>query len=386
MKKLAHRLLAVLVAISIALTVVPSNVWASQATRDKVNEAQKEKDAAEKNVNDAKKEVNNLNEKKKSLQNELSKLTEELDAITERINDLEGKIRDKEEEIRITESNLKDAKETEANQYASMKKRIQYMYERSDSLYLEILFSAKSFKDFLTLNQFVNSLAAYDRDKLTEYENIRHSIEELEAKLNGEKADLDQLKAEAVKEQESVSVVINNTSAKVSEYKELISDAEEELLKKEAELEKKKNDLTTLKAQLAEEIRMSQLAAQSAWRDISQVQFAEGDRYALAVLIYCEAGGEPYEGQIAVGAVVINRVLSSVYPDSVMGVIRQKWQFSPVASGRFDNYLAIGKTTQSCYNAADVAMSGSTNVGNCLHFRTPIPGLTGIQIGNHIFY
>lgn len=260
------------------------------------------------------------------------------------------------------------------------------MYERSDNLYIEILFSAKSFKDFLILNQYVNQLAAYDRKKLTEYTEIRHSIEVLEAKLIGEKEELDGLKAEALVEQDNVTTVINNTTAKVAQYKDLIDDAEEELLKKEAELQKKKNDLATLKQQLAEEIRMSQLAAQSAWRDISQVQFAESDRYSLAVLIYCEAGGEPYEGQVAVGAVVINRVLSSVYPDTVMGVIRQKWQFSPVASGRFDKYLAMGKTTQSCYNAADAAMSGVTNVGNCLHFRTPIPGLTGIQIGGHIFY
>lgn len=386
MKKFILKALALVMAISISLTVVPTSVWASQSTRDKVNEAQKQKDAAEKDVSDAKKEVSNLNDKKKALQKELDALSAELDEITERINDLESQIKDKEEEIRITEADLQDARETEANQYASMKKRIQYMYERSDSLYIEILFSAKSFKDFLTLNQFVNSLAGYDRQKLTEYEEIRHSIELLEAKLNGEKADLDTLKAQAVVEQENITVVINNTAAKVAEYKDLIDDAEEELLKKEAELEQKKNDLKTLKAQLAEEIRMSQLAAQSAWRDISQVQFAEGDRYALAVLIYCEAGGEPYEGQVAVGAVVINRVLSSVYPDTVMGVIRQKWQFSPVASGRFDKYLAIGKTTQSCYNAADAAMSGVTNVGNCLHFRTPIPGLTGIQIGGHIFY
>ena len=131
---------------------------------------------------------------------------------------------------------------------------------------------------------------------------------------------------------------------------------------------------------------MSQLAAQSAWRDISDVQFEESDRYLLANLIYCEAGGEPYAGQVAVGAVVINRVLSSVYPNTVAGVIYQKRQFSPVASGRLALAMANNKATPSCYKAADEAMAGQTNVGNCVYFRTPIPGLTGIQIGGHIFY
>ena len=141
-----------------------------------------------------------------------------------------------------------------------------------------------------------------------------------------------------------------------------------------------------LQAKLAEEIRMSQLAAQSAWRDISEVTFADGDRYLLANLIYCEAGGEPYAGKLAVGAVVINRVLSSVYPNTVVGVIYQNRQFSPVASGRLALALAEGRATPACYQAADEAMSGTTNVGECVYFRTPIDGLTGINIGGHVFY
>ena len=118
----------------------------------------------------------------------------------------------------------------------------------------------------------------------------------------------------------------------------------------------------------------------------SDVTFEEGDRYLLANLIYCEAGGEPYEGQVAVGAVVINRVLSSVYPDTVTGVIYQHHQFSPVDYGTLANALNVNKATDSCYRAADEAMAGRTNVGNCVYFRTPIPGLEGIRIGGHIFY
>ena len=111
-----------------------------------------------------------------------------------------------------------------------------------------------------------------------------------------------------------------------------------------------------------------------------------GDGYLLANLIYCEAGGEPYDGQLAVASVVINRVRSSVYPNTVVGVIYQNKQFSPVASGRLELALAANKATSRCYQAADEAMSGVTNVGNCVYFRTPVEGLTGISIGGHIFY
>ncbi|MBP5471577.1 MAG: cell wall hydrolase [Lachnospiraceae bacterium] len=112
----------------------------------------------------------------------------------------------------------------------------------------------------------------------------------------------------------------------------------------------------------------------------------ENDRYLLANLMYCEAGGEPYDGQVAVGAVVINRLLSARYPDTLTGVIYQRGQFSPAGSGRLAIALAQNKATSSCYQAADEAMSGVTNVGTCVYFRTPIEGLTGIQIGHHIFY
>lgn len=83
---------------------------------------------------------------------------------------------------------------------------------------------------------------------------------------------------------------------------------------------------------------------------------------------------------------MINRVLSSVYPDTITGVIYQRKQFSPVASGRLAIALNENKATAQCYQAADEAMSGVTNVGDCVYFRTPIEGLTGISIGGHIFY
>ena len=57
-----------------------------------------------------------------------------------------------------------------------------------------------------------------------------------------------------------------------------------------------------------------------------------------------------------------------------------------MASVRLDLALWVGIATADCYRAADEAMSGITNVGNCVYFRTPIEGLEGIQIGGHIFY
>ena len=105
----------------------------------------------------------------------------------------------------------------------------------------------------------------------------------------------------------------------------------------------------------------------------------------LACLIFCEAGNQPYIGQVAVGSVVINRMRSAAFPNTMVGVIYQKKQFSPVASGRLATRLSLG-ATESCYRAADEAMAGSQPVGNCLFFRTVIPQIKGTIIGGHVFY
>ena len=105
----------------------------------------------------------------------------------------------------------------------------------------------------------------------------------------------------------------------------------------------------------------------------------------LAALIQCEAGGESYEGQVAVGAVVMNRVRSGAYPDSIHGVIYASGQFTPACNGKVNKVYESGKIYESCIKAAQDAINGTSNVGDCTHFRRN-NGRDGIVIGNHVFY
>lgn len=105
----------------------------------------------------------------------------------------------------------------------------------------------------------------------------------------------------------------------------------------------------------------------------------------LAALIQCEAGGESYEGQLAVGAVVMNRVRSGAYPDTIHGVIYASGQFTPAQSGKVNRVLEKGNIKQSCIDAAKEAISGVSNVGDLTHFRRN-NGREGLVIGNHVFY
>ncbi len=110
------------------------------------------------------------------------------------------------------------------------------------------------------------------------------------------------------------------------------------------------------------------------------------DLLLLAALIQCESGGEPYEGQVAVGAVVMNRVRSAAYPNSIHGVIYASGQFTPAMSGKVNQVYNSGRIKESCINAAQEAINGTSNIGAFTHFRTNNGAHTGIAIGHHRFY
>ena len=104
----------------------------------------------------------------------------------------------------------------------------------------------------------------------------------------------------------------------------------------------------------------------------------------LGALIQCEAGSEPYEGKLAVGAVVMNR-LRAGYAGSISGVIYQSGQFTPASSGALASVLASG-VSGSCIQAAQEAIAGASNVGGATSFRNAASGASGIVIGNHVFF
>lgn len=382
--------MAVMLSIVILAGELPSSseplVVNATTTQQQIKDTEQEKNELENQLNETQEDLEDLKGEHKSLKGELNNLNEQLTEVSSHLEELEQQIKDKEQEIAATQAALEEARATESWQYKCMVIRVRDMYERNDTSYINALLDVGSFSDMLNIADRFEKIADYDQRKLKEFKENRILIEEAEATLQREKIELDNLKVAAEAEKNKVAGLISQTANAISKYADQIEDAEQKARDYEEKIKKKEEDLEYLRKKLAEELRMSQAAANATWRDISEVNFAEGDRYLLANLIYCEAGGEPYEGQVAVGAVVINRVLSSMYPDTVVGVIYQKSQFSPVASGRLELALANNKATQRCYQAADEAMSGVTNVGNCVYFRTPIEGLTGINIGGHVFY
>lgn len=142
-----------------------------------------------------------------------------------------------------------------------------------------------------------------------------------------------------------------------------------------------------------EQAAMKKAAASSSNGQTTTTSTAPGNSLAasadeetlLAALIQCEAGGCGVECMTAVAAVVINRVHSGSYPNTIYGVIYQRGQFGPASSGRLEQRLANG-VSSSARQAAQAALAGSDPTGGAKSFKLASSGHAGVVIGPIVFY
>ena len=117
-------------------------------------------------------------------------------------------------------------------------------------------------------------------------------------------------------------------------------------------------------------------------------QTSSNDLYLLAKCVYAEARGEPYTGQVAVAAVILNRVESPDFPNTIAGVFYQPWAFTAVYDGQINL-----EPNQQCYNAARDALNGWDPTYGCLYYYNPVTATsqwiytrkTVVTIGKHVF-
>ena len=120
----------------------------------------------------------------------------------------------------------------------------------------------------------------------------------------------------------------------------------------------------------------------------SSSKYNSNDRYLLAKVIYAEARGESYTGQVAIGAVVLNRVEDSRFPNTISGVIYQPWAFTAVNDGQINL-----EPNQKAYQAADDALNGWDPTYGCVYYYNPQTATSKwifttkkvTQIGKHVF-
>lgn len=393
-------------------------------TNDAIEQLQKKSEEAKEKLDAAKREQSAIGEK-------LDKLNRQLEEVQQALADVEARIAKKNEQVASTQKELADMEELRTKRYEAMKVRIRFMYENSDNSMLDLFLSAHSMSELLNRVEYFSQVVAYDRDQLTEYQNLLAGLEEKKQLYEGQKEELVALRQEQQEQQEQLTVLVADAREDLKGATADTKDAQNALNGLDEKLKTQEDYQSVLEAQLAYE---EQLEAQKAAEDRARMeeirrqeeelkrkreeeerkrkeeeekrQEAESggdgaddgpddgstdeppasaeDLELLACIIQCEAEGEPYAGKLAVGSVVMNRVASSSFPNTIMGVIYQPGQFSPVASGRMAARVAAGANSE-CRQAAQEVLNGNITVPY-LYFRRDNGTIDGYVIGHHVFY
>lgn len=377
-----------------------------------IDDLESQKQENESNQESFEEQASNLSESKSSLENLVSSLNSELEVIYADITDIESKIETKNSEIEATKLEIEEAQALEEQQYEDMKIRIKFMYEMGNKSYIDIFLSGDSMADGLNKAEYVSELVAYDRRMLESYRQTKDTIVEREALLIQEEAELEQLVADANEKKELILQKITSTNAEIVELAGEITMAEEEAIKFERQAaanqlaiedeSRRIEEESILERQRQEQESREQASREQASKDAENGNSEEettapdkpsynpsvNDLDMLAAIIECEAGDQDYYGMLCVGAVVMNRVNSSIFPNTIMEVLYQPYQFSPVtasSTGFFAKVLARG-ANETCYKAAREVLYDGNIVGTWLFFRMNDGSRDGEVIGDHVFY
>lgn len=356
-------------------------------TQEDINQVQNQVNNLQQQKENAENVLDDINDKKDALENNLNDLDSELDTLVSDMNDLEDQIDVKQDEIAIAATDLEAAEAQVQKQYEDLKIRIQYMYENGTSSLLDAFFESKSIAELINQTENVSAMMEYDREKLKEYQELQADIEAKKAQLEKEESSLLALQNEMGEKRTQVNQLISNTQQNLSQANTEASYAQATVDDLAAQLAYWEAYEAQLEAQkLAQDLALWEQIQQEGKEDLSGITYvpAEGELYLLAAIIQCESEGEPYAGKLAVGSVVMNRVKSSKFPNTITEVIYQNKQFSPVASGRLSYRLSVG-VNDTCMQAATEVINGNITT-DALFFRRATPEINGTIIGNHIFY
>ena len=222
------------------------------ASTKSLQEAQDEKAQLEKALKEAQSTIEDLRDAKGDIESKVTELNQQLIDISARITDLENQLTAKSEDIQETKDELAGAKEREAQQYADMKVRIQFMYENGQTSYLEALLSSRNISEFLNSADYIAQIQSYDRQKLTEYQDTVESIVNLEAQLEQEYTDLEALKSTVESNKATVAAMMRQKESELADISGDIEDAQSDADYYAAEIQAQEELIAAIKRAEAE--------------------------------------------------------------------------------------------------------------------------------------
>ncbi len=360
----------------------------TKETQDAINNLQGQKEQTQGNVS-------NLENQSSALQSTINGYSNKLNTLSEEISETESAMAEVSSEIVRLDTELNDAMQKERDRYNLLKMRLKSTYENggSDGL-LRILLESGSIQEFLTKYEYLNAIVSYDQKKISELKDLQADIQAKKEVVEEKEAELDKYQDELDEKHSELTELTNTVKGQLSTAKNTLSSERNKLQSYEQQLSELDSKMKALESQTA--AAQAKLAQQIAERlaltkeDTSGSYAADANELTwLAATIQAEAGGESYTGKLAVGSVIMNRVKSSAFPNTIIGVITQNLQFASYRSGKVALIISNGPNS-TCINAANEVLNGA-RVGDYLFFMTQYwADYYGIaeyyMIGNHAFF
>lgn len=219
-----------------------------------ISELKEQKKQNEQKLSEVNETLSTLNEESKGITEEIEVLDDQLVEVIASVSLLEDEITQVEEKIATTQVELDEAIEKEETQYAAMKKRIQFMYEKGETSYVTLLLGASTISDVVNRAEYIEQLYEYDETLLIEYIDAKQAVEDKKLELElyqselemdklaleEEKAALDELLAEKKEQQEDYETKIAKAKQEAAAYKAKIKQQNSQIRKLEEEEAKKK--------------------------------------------------------------------------------------------------------------------------------------------------
>jgi len=244
---ISKRMVAVLL---VLVMILPYAMIATGTTTDELNSAQNKKSSIDKQIEDTKTQLTQLTKDATDIASYIKSIDQKMAQVDNMINDLNTQISDKRAQIKNNQELLAQAKIDSVEQYASMKLRIQYMYEHESESYIEIMMASKDMGDLLNKTEYINKITDYDREMLVRYANTEKTIQDTQVALQNEQTELEDSMAsvEAQKSslqlvQDSKAVELKKLNDKTSQANATVSQLQKDQKAQEAEIAAKEAEI-----------------------------------------------------------------------------------------------------------------------------------------------
>ena len=326
------------------------------------------------------------------LADEIKGINKKIAETTMDIENLQGEILMLDEEIEEAEEKYFEYENASIGEREKIDKVISLMYENSVSEdELATILQAKDISSVINREEYMNSISDYYNKTVTEYNKMVLEISEQESVLNELRLDRESQIIDLKKKQQEMSADIKELGELMLEAEKKAEDAKalsEALAKKVAELEAQERAALAARKYDGSKSNVDYSGNGTNYYYEDPYPYTPEELLLMAGIIEAEAGSVSYPGMVAVGSVVMNRVNSPDFGNTIAGVVYAPYQFEPAETGRLAMILAEGPV-ESCMTVAKEVLDGKRNVPN-LYFKAAWyaeeNGISGVNIGGNVFH